>query len=89
MKTIMLRHRRYAQHTMSKFQRYLLNLFISVDQLANTIIGGDPDETISSRMGKRVDTCKLCKWICSALNLLDKRHCKNSIEYDEGKDDIF
>ena len=32
--------------------KYIWNLLISIDQLANTIMFGDPDETISSRMGK-------------------------------------
>jgi hypothetical protein len=31
---------------------YFHNLFLAVDQLINTIIGGDPDETFSSRVGK-------------------------------------
>jgi len=32
--------------------KYLLNILISIDQLGNTFAGGDPDETISSRLGK-------------------------------------
>ncbi len=32
--------------------KWLLNILISIDQLGNTIAGGDPDETISSRLGK-------------------------------------
>ncbi|GAB5466965.1 MAG: hypothetical protein Kapaf2KO_24010 [Candidatus Kapaibacteriales bacterium] len=31
--------------------RYLKNLLISFDQLGNTIAGGNPDNTISSRLG--------------------------------------
>lgn len=34
-------------------KRYIWNLLISIDQLVNTITGGDPDETISSRCGKK------------------------------------
>lgn len=30
---------------------YLRNLFVSLDQLLNTIFGGDPDLTISARIG--------------------------------------
>jgi len=33
--------------------RYFKNLLIALDQGGNTLIGGDPDETISSRFGKR------------------------------------
>lgn len=32
--------------------RWTHNLFISVDQFGNAITGGDPDETISSRLGR-------------------------------------
>jgi len=69
-------------------KKYIFNLFISVDQFVNTVIGGDPDETISSRMGKRTDTCKLCKFICSFLSRIDYRHCKEAIEQDEGSDAV-
>ena len=68
-------------------KRYFWNVLISLDQLLNTILGGDPDETISSRMGKsieRKDNCRICIFLCKVLNLIDKDHCKKSIEYDEG-----
>lgn len=35
-------------------KKYIWNLLISIDQLCNTILGGDPDETMSSRMGKHL-----------------------------------
>ncbi|WP_394137420.1 hypothetical protein [Cytobacillus oceanisediminis] len=67
-------------------KRYFWNLLISLDQLANTLLGGFPDETISSRMGKRVrkKNCPVCKVICRILDLFDKDHCEKSIEEDEG-----
>ncbi len=67
-------------------KRYLWNLLISLDQLANTILGGYPDETISSRMGKRLakKNCPLCTWLCRVLDYLDENHCEDSIERDEG-----
>lgn len=34
--------------------KYIWNLLIAIDQLFNTILGGDPDETMSSRMGKAI-----------------------------------
>ncbi|MDP4158147.1 MAG: hypothetical protein Q8911_00075 [Bacillota bacterium] len=34
--------------------KYFYNILIGIDQLCNTILGGDPDETISSRMGKHL-----------------------------------
>ena len=65
---------------------YLHNLLIAIDQLANTILGGYPDETISSRMGKRIEKndCLLSRVICKMLDIFDKGHCKDAIEKDEG-----
>lgn len=68
--------------------RYLLNLLVAVDQLLNTLAFGDPDETLSSRMGKRVHRCKLCRAACRLLHLFDPNHCEKTIEHDEGKDEI-
>jgi hypothetical protein len=67
-------------------KRYIWNLLISIDQLLNTILGGFPDETISSRMGKRVKkkNCKVCKVLCRLLDSFEKDHCYKSIEKDEG-----
>jgi hypothetical protein len=66
-------------------KRYIWNILISFDQLANTILGGDPDETISSRMGKKARKGdKFGILICRFLDLFDKGHCQKSIEEDEG-----
>lgn len=35
-----------------KISRWAVNVLIGVDQLANTLFCGDPDETISSRIGR-------------------------------------
>ena len=32
-----------------QFKQYIKNILIGLDQLGNTIIGGKPDETMSSR----------------------------------------
>lgn len=72
-------------------KRYLLNLAIAVDQGWNAFLGGHPDETISSRVGKAALrggwfalACeRLIDWLF--LNLAGEReHCANSIEWDEG-----
>ena len=71
--------------------RYFWNILIAIDQLANTLLAGDPDETISSRAGKLVNRrdCTFCYWLCRALHILDKDHCEKSIEPDEGKNGIW
>lgn len=69
---------------MVKIKRYFWFLFIAFDQLLNTLLFGYPDETLSSRMGKRQDKCKVCRFICRILNIFESDHCQKSIEDDEG-----
>ena len=73
---------------MKALGRYLWNILISIDQLVNTIFGGYPDETISSRIGKRVHWHGDTGWRLSFykfLSLFDKDHTKKTIEEDEGE----
>lgn len=68
---------------------YLWNLLIALDQLLNTILSGDPDETISSRACKAQSAgkwwgCALCRF----LDLFERDHCEKNIEPDEGSNDI-
>ena len=72
---------------MQGLKRYGWNVLIAIDQLGNTLLGGDPDETISSRMGKR--RCRVCRLLCRLLHRVDPEHCNKSIEPDEGKDGVF
>lgn len=74
------------QYIKTKASLYFWNVLVAIDQLFNTILGGDPDETLSSRMGKHVreGRCKLCKVICLLLNKIDPNHCEKSIEPEEG-----
>lgn len=74
---------------MNMLKAYLWNLLIAVDQLLNTLAFGDPDETLSSRLGKASGRCALCRAICRLLNRIDARHCEKSIELDEGKNGII
>ena len=73
-------------------KRYFLNLLISIDQLGNTILGGWPDETISSRLGKLKrkhggtipwyhPLAGLIDW---GLDKIDPNHSIDAIEEDEG-----
>lgn len=69
-------------------KKYVFNLLKALNQLVNTIIGGDPDETISSRCAKNQD-----KWIWrmlgAVLEFIDPGHLSRNIETDEGKDQVF
>jgi len=77
---------------MNKFFKYFYNIFVSIDQLANTLLAGDPDETISSRIGKALKEGSTNKILINISNLLSRiqpDHCKYSIEEDEGGDQIW
>lgn len=67
-------------------QRYLLNFAIWLDEGGNTLTGGDPGETISSRSAKARNEgrwwgCVMCK----LLNLFQRGHCDKALEPDEGQ----
>ena len=77
--------------------KWLLNILISIDQLGNTITGGDPDETISSRLGKmkvkhggRIPWYRpLSKVVDWGLDKIDPGHSIDAIEADEGENAIL
>ena len=67
---------------------YFMRVLLAIDQLGNTLIGGDEDETISSRMGKALEKkedCWICRTLCRMLHWIDPHHCRDSIERDEGE----
>lgn len=69
-----------------KPKEWALNVLIALDQLGNSMLRGDPDETISSRAAKAELRGK--KWgclLCKFLDKLDPDHCKKSLELDEGR----
>lgn len=63
---------------------YLLNLAIGLDQLANAVLAGAPDETLSSRAHRmRVKGHRYWGWTACAINLLffwQQDHCRQSYE---------
>lgn len=73
-------------------KRYFFNLLVAFDQFINTLFGGDPDMTLSGRMGRAVagGRCKACRVVCWFLDRIDKDHCAraNKNEADEGADQV-
>ena len=81
-----------------KLGRYLLNVLIVIDEVGSTLTGGDPHETISSRLGKahlgeygktwKVLTAPLfyaVDWV--ALTFFgQKDHCVSAIDPNEGSE---
>jgi hypothetical protein len=69
--------------------RYVFNVLVGLDQLANTFLAGFPDETISSRAGKgRLNGSPFWTAAAFLIDLLflpfEPDHCRRAIEYDEG-----
>ena len=65
---------------------YAARIFVALDQLLNTIFGGDEDETMSSRLGKDARRGRFVGCVlCGILGLIDRNHCEKSIERDRGK----
>jgi len=82
---------------MGKVGKWLLNIAIAVDQLGNAITGHDPQETISSRLGKikrkhggRIPKrYPLKRMIDAGLDLIDPNHSIDAIMDDEGSDAVM
>lgn len=64
------------------------NQLIGQDQAANSMTGGDPDETISSRTGKLMDSRPWAKALAWFLALFERDHAEKAIEEDEGDDSV-
>lgn len=63
---------------------WVLNVLIGLDQFANTLIGGAPDETISSRASRaRTRGARWGRWLCACLDWLDPGHCQDAQHTEE------
>jgi hypothetical protein len=79
----------------TKLGQYLLNNFIAWDQMWNARLGGDPDETVSSRLGKLqaqpggIPRYRIfSRFMAKFLNTIDNDHCDKAVESDEGSNAI-
>lgn len=61
---------------------YVYRVMVSMNQTVNTILGGEPDETLSSRWGRaRARGSKPAKAACWVLDKIDPCHCTVAIEF--------
>lgn len=68
---------------MSKIKLYAYNLLISIDQLANTLLGGSPDTTISGRCYRHRDhwaAALAVRFIDFLFSWHEQEHCRKSYE---------
>lgn len=67
---------------MQYIQRYIYNILLLCDLALNTICGGSPFETCSSRLGRYYDTNKAAHFIGNIINWVAYKvfnqvdHCK-------------
>lgn len=70
--------------------RFGMNLLVMLDEIGNTLTGGSPNETISSRAGKGRQEGK---WFWTILaNLLDRiqaGHCERAMSVTIGEDAVI
>lgn len=56
---------------------------VAFDQLANAAIGGDPDETISSRAYRKCGEKWTWKWLKTVLDWIEPDHCRIAYESEQ------
>lgn len=75
------------------FAQYVHNLGVALSQKIHTVLGGDPDESVSGATGKAAMQGKW--WFVNIqeplINALfkDPNHCRDSIEDDEGHSAVY
>jgi hypothetical protein len=78
--------------------QYLRNILITIDQALNVVFFlGDPDETVSSHIGRvklangrKVPKRRFVMWALDwVLGKLDKNHSIKYIEHDEGREGLI
>ena len=66
------------------FLFWLKNILLWLDQGLNTLLLGDPDETLSRRAGRaRAKGQAWGCYLCKVLDWIDPRHCAKSIDGDD------
>ena len=85
----------FALFGKGKLKQYGINVWEGFDNSASADTGGDPDDTISSRLGKgREAGSKVIGFIANKVDLVakelfdDENHSSKSIERDEGRKQV-
>lgn len=70
----------------NRLERYFWNVLLGLDQFLSVLTGGDPDETVSSRVGKASAAgSRIGHLLEICLDaVFGAGHCRTSIEADEG-----
>ena len=67
-----------------KLKKYAWRILVAIDQLANTVLGGYPDETFSARAYRKAlagqPFWRLTRWTIDGLFFWEPDHCRKSYE---------
>ena len=71
-------------------KQYFLNLLTAVSQFFNTLLGGNPDQTISGMVGYKSYVTKRwswrsLEWVINGMFWFDPEHCFKSVQWDRVK----
>jgi hypothetical protein len=69
-------------------KKYISNLFVISSQLVNTLLGGAPDEMLSTRIGRNRKHYILGR-IGNLLDFIDPNHIDKYHNVDMGKENSF
>jgi hypothetical protein len=58
------------------FRTYVMGVLIGIDQLGNSLLGGDPDECISGRCARGYNRYWYWRWLGKILNWIKPGHIK-------------
>lgn len=67
---------------------YIWNILIAISQFGNALLFGDPDETISGRVGKHLPHTPIA-WKINLLFPWQKNHVIEAVEKDRGNRDLI
>lgn len=64
------------------FKAYVRRQLIAIDQALNVLANGNPDETLSSRLGRAdKNDGGFADKACDILGVIEEKHCEKSIEF--------
>ena len=71
-------------------KQYLKNILTAISQLLNSVLAGNPDQTISGRVGYKAYITRSWYWLfiewgINTLFWFDPEHCFKSIQWDRIK----
>ena len=72
--------------------KYMSNVLLSIDYYGSSVTGGDPHDTISSRLGKAQEAGSRISWLAEMVDYVDlvlftkkPNHCKRSIRHNDDR----